>query len=120
MLTTPLMSVVFFALLTFLCAGALVAGEMALADASGPAKALGGYAIQIAENENQPFCAGSACNCYNCMTLGCQMSWADFHVACQENGPCTLFNSLMSCMFAIGDSCTLPYGLACGVTATAY
>lgn len=81
---------------------------------------MGGYALQIAENSNEPFCAGTTCSQYDVMTLDCQMRFADWHIACQQNGPCTLFNSLMSCMFAIGGYCTLPYGLACQVTATAY
>ncbi|AVK77555.1 hypothetical protein pmac_cds_867 [Pandoravirus macleodensis] len=74
----------------------------------------------IAENYVAGLCGAATCPCNGCMTMDCRMTWSDWHMACQDNGPCTLFNSLEACLLPIGGSCTLGYGLACTVTATAY
>jgi len=78
-----------------------------------------GYTIKISETTSD-FCAGNVCSCADCFYLNCPMKWANWEVSCQQNGPCTLYNSLQSCMFNIGYACTLHYGLACSVMASVY
>lgn len=77
-----------------------------------------GYTLQVFEISNA-FCAGHMCQCNGCMEFECHMPWADWHITCQEGGPCTIYNSVASCDFDVGRPCDVPYGLACIVTAIA-